>query len=106
MKYIAVEELQKFPIRLGHYDEEHGDIKFVCGVESVLEYAECIPSADVHEVKHARWHTLADYKYKKIVQCTACDEHLEFSKKIGIPVDLYPYCPLCGAKMDADKKED
>lgn len=40
---IDLSELQKFPIRLGHYDKEHGDEHFVYGIESLMEYAERLP---------------------------------------------------------------
>ena len=46
-KYIKLEELMKFPIRLNHYDKEHGNEAFVYGIETVLEYAENLPAADV-----------------------------------------------------------
>lgn len=50
-EYIDRGELMKFPIRIDHYDEVHGNRDFVLGIESVLEYAESIPAADVVEGK-------------------------------------------------------
>lgn len=44
MRLIDAEELNKFPIRLDHYDKQHGSEAFVFGIESVLEYAEYIPT--------------------------------------------------------------
>jgi hypothetical protein len=35
-----------YPIRIDHYDKEHGDLHFVLGIESVMEYIENLPSAD------------------------------------------------------------
>ena len=46
-KYIKLEELMKFPIRRNHYDKEHGSKDFIYGIETVLEYAENLPAADV-----------------------------------------------------------
>ena len=43
-RLIDADELNKFPIRLDHYDKEHGSEDFVFGIESVLEYAECLPT--------------------------------------------------------------
>ena len=40
----------EFPIRLTNYDKEHGDERFVLGIESVLEYAEHLPAVDAVEV--------------------------------------------------------
>ena len=42
-KYIKLSDLQKFPIRLDHYDEINGSFKYVFGIENVIEYAECLP---------------------------------------------------------------
>ena len=42
-KYIKLEDLMKFPIRLDHYDKEHGSKDFIYGIETVLEYAENLP---------------------------------------------------------------
>ena len=42
-KYIKLSDLQKFPIRLNHYDEVNGSLKYVFGIENVIEYAECLP---------------------------------------------------------------
>ena len=39
-RLIDADELNKFPIRIDHYDKEHGSEDFVLGIESVLEYAE------------------------------------------------------------------
>ena len=43
-RLIDADELNKFPIRIDHYDKEHGSKDFVFGIESVLEYAEYLPT--------------------------------------------------------------
>ena len=43
-RLIDADALNKFPIRLDHYDKEHGSEDFVLGIESVLEYAEYLPT--------------------------------------------------------------
>ena len=43
MRLIDADELNKFPIRLNHYDKEHGNEHYVFGIEAVLEYAEYLP---------------------------------------------------------------
>ena len=98
-KYIELGELLKFPIREDNYDREHGDEHFIFGIETVLEYAVCMPPADVEEVVYSRWHTLADYKCRRVVECVRCRRDFEFSKKRGTEIDLLPRCPNCGAKM-------
>ena len=54
-EYIEREALMKFPIRIDHYDKVNGNEHFVLGIESVLEYAENIPAADVVERKRGEW---------------------------------------------------
>lgn len=44
MRLIDADELNKFPIRLNHYDKEHGNEHYVFGIEAVLEYAEYLPT--------------------------------------------------------------
>ena len=54
-EYIEREELMKFPIRRNHYDKEHGNEHFIYGIETVLEYAENLPSADVAPVVRCKY---------------------------------------------------
>lgn len=59
-EYIERGALMQFPIRRDHYDRKNGNKHFINGIESVLEYAENLPTADVAPVvrcrdcKHAR----------------------------------------------------
>ena len=46
-KYIKLEDLMKFPIRLDHYDKEHDSKDFIYGIETVLEYAENLQTTDI-----------------------------------------------------------
>lgn len=54
-EYIEREAIMKFPIRKGRCDKEHANEHFIFGIESVLEYAENLPTADVFPVVHGRW---------------------------------------------------
>ena len=49
-RLIDANELKKFPIRIDHYDKVNGNEHFVLGIESVLEYAENLPTVDAVEV--------------------------------------------------------
>ena len=66
--------------------------KEMCVVGScVLELKECVPTADVVEVRHGEWlkgnmPTYGGYK------CSVCRENTVHYKA--------NYCPNCGAKMD------
>ena len=55
MRLIDADALERdFPIRIGHYDKEHGNIHFVFGIESVLEYVNEMPTIDAVEVVHCK----------------------------------------------------
>jgi hypothetical protein len=95
-EYIEREALRQFPIRLNHYDKEHGNEHFVLGIESVLEYAESLPKADVAKVYHGEWimHTNSDGNLNHY-ECSVC--HMQQGY-------LSNYCEDCGTKMD--RKDD
>ena len=96
-KYINLEELMKFPIRRNHYDKEHGNEDFIYGIETVLEYAENLPAADVAPVRHGEW-LYGDY-YDIGDVCSECDWDSEMTHP------SYRYCPNCGTKMDGEVSE-
>ena len=49
-EYIERGALMQFPIRRDHCDRENGNEHFINGIETVLEYAENLPAADVAPV--------------------------------------------------------
>lgn len=91
-EYIEREMLMLFPIRRDHYDKENGDERFINGIESVLEFAERLPAADVAPVVHGRW--------EHGCICSSCTTHCGPENKTTAP--YYRYCPFCGAKMDLE----
>ena len=97
-KYINLEELMQFPIRRDHYDKKHGSKDFIYGIETVLEYAENLPAADVAPIRHGRWECGKP--------CPVCGE----DRFKGLDADIWadwepPYCPNCGAKLDEEVSE-
>lgn len=97
-EYIEREALLAFPIRTNHYDKENGNLDFILGIESVMEYAEYIPAADVMPVKHGRWiceETLGIISLNGY-ECSICHNYNGRATK---------YCPNCGAKMEVDNAE-
>ena len=57
-EYIERGALMQFPIRRDHYDRENGNEHFVNGIETVLEYAEQLPTVDAEVVvrcKDCKW---------------------------------------------------
>lgn len=49
-EYLEREAIMKFPIRKDRCDKEHANEHFIFGIESVLEYVENLPAADVTQV--------------------------------------------------------
>lgn len=55
-KYISLDDLQTYPFRIDHYDKDHGNEHFIYGCESVIEYAENLPTIDIVRCKDCkRW---------------------------------------------------
>ena len=46
MRPIDGDKLQEFPIRANRCDKEHANEHFINGIESVMEYAEQLPTVD------------------------------------------------------------
>ncbi len=53
-EYIERGALMQFPIRRDHYDRKNGNKHFINGIESVLEYAENLPTVDAVPVVRCR----------------------------------------------------
>nr|UWF99167.1 MAG: hypothetical protein [Bacteriophage sp.] len=92
-EYVKREAIMKFPIRKDQCDKEHANEHFIFGVESVLEYVEKLPAADVAPVVHGRW-----MESGPLLECQSCGEI--YSRLGGNAGKLWNYCPNCGAKMD------
>ena len=71
-RYIDADYVNAFPIRIDHYDEEHGNRHFVLGIESVMEYIEDAPSIDIVRCKECKhwWNEYGD---------SACMLHSDFT---------------------------
>lgn len=54
--YIEREALMKLPIRRDHCDKDHANEYFINGIETVMEYAENLPAADVVQKEEAMKH--------------------------------------------------
>lgn len=92
-EYLEREAIMKFPIRKDQSDKEHANEHFIFGIESVLEYVENLPAADVAPVVHGRWRESGP-----LLECQSCGE--SYSRLGGNAGKLWNYCPNCGAKMD------
>lgn len=54
MRPIDADKLQAFPIRANRCDKEHANKHFLNGIETVLEYAEKLPTVDAEVVVRCR----------------------------------------------------
>ena len=95
-EYLNREAIMKFPIRKDHCDKEHANEHFINGIESVLEYVENLPSADVAPVRHGRWE-----KQSGLYSCSECGTTCPYDVQADV-IEYWAcnYCPNCGAKMD------
>lgn len=50
MRLVDGDKLQEFPIRANRCDKEHANEHFINGIETVLEYAEQLPTVDAEVV--------------------------------------------------------
>ena len=96
-EYIERGALMQFPIRRDHYDRKNGNKHFINGIESVLEYAENLPAADVAPVVQGKWEYIPQtLNTLSQLRCSFCGWW-----SLDPSIDgAYNYCPNCGAKMD------
>lgn len=85
------EAIMKFPIRKGRCDKERANKHFIFGIESVLEYVENLPAADVAPARHGHW-----------IDSFIPDSMLCGCSECGFTCGAHSflYGPACGAKMD------
>lgn len=98
-EYIERGALMQFPVRRNHYDRKNGNKHFINGIESVLEYAENLPAADVAPVVHGRWNVIEGRRLDNAI-CSNC------GRRFQAYYEAYRFCPNCGAKMDIDDGGD
>ena len=55
-EYIDLKDIQAFPIRIDHYDEEHGKRDFVLGIECLMEFVESLPTIDIVRCENCKWY--------------------------------------------------
>lgn len=97
-EYIKRAAIMEFPIRKDHCDKERANEHFIFGIESVLEYVENLPAADVEPVVHG--HFVHDGQLYvgglDWFHCSSC------GRLVAGAEACFDYCPWCGARMDGD----
>ena len=91
--YIEREAVLAYPIRKDKCDRKHANEHFILGIESVIEFVENLPAADVAPVRHGRLYLAED----AVFRCSECG-------RICYELDA-PYC-YCGARMDKEDKHE
>jgi DNA-directed RNA polymerase subunit RPC12/RpoP len=92
---IKRSDVLDYPIRIHHYDKEHGNIHFVLGIESVLEYVEMLPSCGETEAAYSQWLPRNPNDPDcKTHYCGKCGAEIDSIKSL-----YYRWCPECGFKM-------
>lgn len=100
-EYIEREAIMEFPIRKDHCDKEHANEHFIFGIESVLEYVENLPTADVAPVVHGRWMHEETEGGFHVWRCSRCGRGMNDN-----PEGMDFYCYHCGAKMDGGAENE
>lgn len=96
-RYIKIQEMQCLIAKTGDKHARDGeDIQTCSSICADLVTSVCqLPTVDVEEVRHGHW------VYEKgdcFPKCSVCGQHH------GTFFEHF-YCPVCGAKMDDEKKE-
>ena len=59
-RYVKLSDIQSFPIRLDHCDRKNGNIHFIQGIESVMEFVDYLPQYEFPEAEPV---TRPDFDY-------------------------------------------
>lgn len=94
---ISKRAVLNYPIRINHYDEEHGNRDFVLGIESVMNYVESLPSAKRNT---GAWVGIDDFPHQEW-ECNQCGKIVYTDSETGI--EEFEFCPNCGADMRGEK---
>lgn len=101
--YIEREAALAYPIRKDKCDRKHANKHFILGIESVIEFVEDLPAADVAPVRHGRWESPifadSDDELDPRVRCSECGG-------IEAAFARWKYCPNCGARMDKENEHE
>lgn len=109
-EYVKRAAIMEFPIRKDHCDKERANEHFIFGIESVLEYVQNLPAADVAPVVHGRWKLWRKGDWTSVFVCSVCGrretiaESESYNSQLKMPRE-YPYCH-CGVRMDGGNDND
>lgn len=64
-QYIKLEDIQAYPIRLNKCDKKNGNLHFILGIESVMEYVDYLP---IYELSDTEPIIRQDFDYEDFEQ--------------------------------------
>ena len=86
---LAIEMITKDAPDLVYYNKEEA-----------IDCLECVPPADVQEVRHGKWIYCGHHEFHgHVFECSVCGRYLFTNSKEDVYWE-YPYCH-CGAKMES-----
>lgn len=98
-EYIKREDVLAFPIRINHCDRKHRNEDFLLGIETVIDFVEAIPAADVAEVRHGKWAKITGMAPPEIHGLHCCSLCGGLALQRNLKEELSDFCPNCGADM-------
>lgn len=96
MDLIDRDKLLSYPIRRNHYDKKNGNEHFINGIQSVMEYAECLPVVKTREEPLIVGEWYKHWKQKDVYICQNCNREMVVNPE-------WYFCPYCGAKNHIEK---
>lgn len=96
MDLIDRNKLKQYPIRRNHYDKKNGNEHFINGIESVMEYAECLPTVQIRGEPLVIGEWYRHYTEQDIYICNNCKKEMMVDSE-------WSFCPYCGAKNHIEK---
>lgn len=73
------------------------------GYDDAMSDVNHMPTVDAEPVRHGKWTRENNYG---IWKCNVCGCKVNRSNPLKGNIWNYYYCPNCGAKMDAERKEE
>lgn len=70
--------------------KDRPDKSYADGIQTVMEFVDLLPTADVRENVRGKWVRITNY----LAKCSVCEDYIDNAISCG-----YNYCPNCGAEL-------
>ena len=101
-RYIDADKLVELLDKKQKIDYEMGLYNHGALTEAFIRFVERQPTADVVEVRHGEWIIPKRRDADDWKECSRCEYYFD----VSVGHKPTPYCPECGAKMDAERSEN